>query len=689
MTNTPKLFDSQGREVFLGELVGKGGEGSVYRIEGEDGLVAKLYHQRPMPVDMLAKIRAMVAMRTPELDSISAWPRSLVHDPRSRDVLGLIMPKVVDSHHLHDLYGTANRRRHFPEARWHHLLLAARNVAAAFESLHSAGIIVGDVNQGNLLVDQNMCVRFIDCDSFQFESNGQVFPCPVGTPHFTPPELQSQKLRAVERTQNHDAFGLAIVIFHLLFVGRHPFAGRFLGDKELTIETAIAERRFAFSRNRDETQVDPPPASLLLNDLPNPMADMFERAFRSNGDQELRPAARQWVDQLEMLIKQRNICSSDSTHVYFNQLRNCPWCRIEDTGGPTFFFAAGGLSMVSTGRLEALDRKIQQLQIPEFIDLSPGQLKLPSVLKPKKLAKSPPATACDVAAIGMVVAASICLLGIKWLPALGIGAVASLASGAYLNFSDKGREQRQRGKNLLETLEQYQEQLAKKARLIMAKHQNRKRQFNSAIEDLKKAYEIYQSEENQLQDVLAIQRTAQLNRFLAGHLLQDNVANVSGMNFSMLSVLESYGVESALDVDSLKLMGVPMLNPALTLELLSWREQVAGSFKFKPEHGISFEDAKLAGEAALNRFKIAQARKVVIGGTQLKDLAIVGKAEVDRDLIRFNEMADKGRLIANQLRDFQSGRRVLERELNRHPTVTATVAIGIPLVGYVLRLIFV
>ena len=71
------------------------------------------------------------------------------------------MTKMVGARQLHELYGTTNRRRHFPEAGWHHLVLAARNTAAAFQTLHSAGIVVGDVNQGNLLVD-NRHVRADD-----------------------------------------------------------------------------------------------------------------------------------------------------------------------------------------------------------------------------------------------------------------------------------------------------------------------------------------------------------------------------------------------------------------------------------------------------------------------------------------------------------------------------------------------
>jgi DNA-binding helix-hairpin-helix protein with protein kinase domain len=43
---------------------------------------------------------------------------------------------------------------------------------------------------------------------------------------FTPPEIQKSRQHfRMERTANHDNFGLAILIFQLLFFGRHPYSG--------------------------------------------------------------------------------------------------------------------------------------------------------------------------------------------------------------------------------------------------------------------------------------------------------------------------------------------------------------------------------------------------------------------------------------------------------------------------------
>ena len=226
-------------------------------------------------------------------------------------------------------------------------MLAARNVAAAFDTMHEAGIVVGDVNQGNLLVDETMRVRFIDCDSFQIQSGDDTFLCPVGTPHFTPPELQGKKLRETPRTPDHDRFGLAVLMFHLMFVGRHPFAGRYFGDGEQTIERAIAERRFAFSKNRAATLMEPPPASLRLEDLPA-AGGRAVRAGVSAARRREQPAHGAGVGRAARPAAQsRQGCTFDPAHVFYSRLGQCPWCRIEDEGGPAFFVLDGAASIIS------------------------------------------------------------------------------------------------------------------------------------------------------------------------------------------------------------------------------------------------------------------------------------------------------------------------------------------------------
>ncbi len=46
-------------------------------------------------------------------------------------------------------------------------------------------------------------------------------------------------------------FGLAVLLFQLLFLGRHPFSGVFGGRGEMTVVRAVSECRFAYAGRRD------------------------------------------------------------------------------------------------------------------------------------------------------------------------------------------------------------------------------------------------------------------------------------------------------------------------------------------------------------------------------------------------------------------------------------------------------
>ena len=677
MTTPRSYVDDAGGTVVLAAQLGSGGEGAVFAVEGRPALAAKVYH-KSLDADHVAKLSAMVARRSDALVVVSAWPHAMLYDSGGR-AHGILVPRVVNSLQLHELYGTSNRRRNFPDARWHHLVLAARNVAAAFECMHQSGIVVGDVNQGNLLVDKEMCVRFIDCDSFQIQVEDKIFPCPVGTPHFTPPELQSKKLREQPRTPEQDRFGMAVLIFHMLFVGRHPYAGRFYGAGELTIERAIAERRFAFSTNRSETQVEPPPAALSLADLTSSAGELFEAAFR--GEPHERPPARRWAEELESILRQRKQCALDQAHVYLNHLPECPWCRIEDEGGPAFFVAGGSVTTVVADRLERLEDKLRRLKLPVFPDLAPSQLKLPNALALKRLPRAPRPTVPDVAAWGMAAGTAVCLAGAAsgWAYAAG---VASLAAGAaVLLGAPSARSRRETFARLQADFDKQQVQLYHRAKQIAAGHERRREAFENSVEQLKQEYDNYRNAGSQLHDIIAIYRTVQRNRFLATHLISKNARRIPGMSSSLAAMLASYGVESALDVEPVRLLGLPMVNEERLLELTTWRQSVERQFIYKPEHDIQLDKRTPVNDAVIKRFKISVARRILMAVRQLESVCVAGRERLKAEIHEFEQAADRARQVAAQTREFQSQRRPLERQINRSPLVVLGVAVAAAVVG--------
>ena len=259
-----QFYSSEGKLISLGRKLGQGGEGAVFEVYLDSNLVAKLYLDAAIASKRAAKLATMVGLKTERLLKLSAWPVDTLHERSGGAVTGFVMPKVVGHHDIHILYGIKTRHVEYPDARWPFLLQAGANVARAFSVIHEHRHVIGDVNERGLLVAKSATVRLIDCDSFQISANGNRYLCEVGVPTHTPPELQDRSFTGVMRTQDHDAFGLAVIIFQLLFMGRHPFSGAFLGRGDMPLERAIKEFRFAYGPGAASRQMKQPPATLPL-----------------------------------------------------------------------------------------------------------------------------------------------------------------------------------------------------------------------------------------------------------------------------------------------------------------------------------------------------------------------------------------------------------------------------------------
>ncbi len=337
MTEVPPsdVVGADGRRVRLGRKLGQGGEGAVFEIEGEEGLAAKIF-RAPLAAERAEKIRVMARLRSEQMEAQAAWPNELL-SLSSGEPIGLSMARVGDSHDIHQLYNPRSRRVAFPGADWRFLVEVAANLACAFAAVHDTSSVIADVNHGGILVGQDGRVRLIDCDSFQVQASGRVFPCDVGVPAFTPPELQGRSFAGLVRSADHDNFGLAVLVFLLLFMGRHPFAGRFRGPDDMTIERAIAEHRFAYGKDRQAAKMEPPPGAPLLAIVSPPLAALFEKAFAADAARSGRPTAQEWATGLDRMQGELARCDADRAHWHWLGLERCPWCAMEAaTGMPLF-----------------------------------------------------------------------------------------------------------------------------------------------------------------------------------------------------------------------------------------------------------------------------------------------------------------------------------------------------------------
>lgn len=348
------LRDHLGNEIQLPtKPFATGGEGAVFDVVGRPNLVAKLYI-KPQSKERCEKLQAMARLCNPDLLKFAAWPTSTLHNGNPAAVQGILMPRITDHKEIHNLYSVAQRKKDFPEADWGFLLHTARNCAIAFESVHKHGHVVGDVNQKNVMVSNKGIVALVDCDSFQVKDGKRIFRCGVGVPEYTPPELHGKKFTDLDRETNHDLFGLAVMVFHLLMMGRHPFAGVPQVSIDIPIERAIQDGLYAYTQN--PTKLKPPPHVPPLAMLDTPTRDLFERAFRSLQ----RPTATEWRCVLHALMNGLQRCKNDSRHSYPAAVSHCPWCHLI-ADARLMFFVPGQLATGATLRIERIRQLIQKL----------------------------------------------------------------------------------------------------------------------------------------------------------------------------------------------------------------------------------------------------------------------------------------------------------------------------------------
>ena len=371
------VYDSKGQSYALTEQIGRGGEGAVFSCPDNYQMVAKIYHD-PISAEKAEKLRWMAENTNDQLLKVAAWIVDVLFDAPNGKIVGFLMPNV-QAKEIHELYSLKSRRIHFPEATWHFLVHTAANVARAFYSLHKNRHVMGDVNHGNCVVLADGTVKLIDCDSYSVNTGEIRYPCEVGVMTHLAPELHGVNLRDVERLPQHDNFGLAVIIFQLLFLGRHPFAGNYLGDADKSLEECIREHLFAYGDDAESRNVRQPPGSLPLSAASPRVASLFRRAFLTVDN---RPEPREWIETLEDLSNSLQQCGLHPGHYYFEKLNACPWCEIElQTGLMLFPFvgkngASGGQEIFNVFTVEKL---ITSFNVSQNLTARPFK---PNVLPP-------------------------------------------------------------------------------------------------------------------------------------------------------------------------------------------------------------------------------------------------------------------------------------------------------------------
>ncbi|MBI3182603.1 MAG: hypothetical protein HYZ28_10750 [Myxococcales bacterium] len=249
------------------DLLGVGGEARVYRWRD---LAVKIFH----PVDPAQP--AAEKVRRDKLEKLRRFPSRLPREvlgplelarDRRGQVLGYAMKAAIGAE---DAFRLSQRKWREGVVPNEEVVSLFGNVHRVLGDLHGRGVVVGDLNDGNVLF-RGREPFLIDADSMQFCG----LPCSVGHERFLDPKLYGVDL--TERPcfgEGTDWYAFAVMLFSsLLYV--HPFGGL---QKKYPTPLRRAEARHSILR----PDVQYPRAAVHYRVLPVDVLDWFSRVFEKD-----------------------------------------------------------------------------------------------------------------------------------------------------------------------------------------------------------------------------------------------------------------------------------------------------------------------------------------------------------------------------------------------------------------------
>lgn len=656
---TPSLL-VDGRPLRVGKRIGRGGEGDVYQLDDHSGQALKVYKSPDRQRE--AKIADMVAGNLAANSKLIAFPTGVARDRAGR-FHGFTMRLVTGHQPLHELYAPGSRKISFPAADYRFLVRAAANIARAVGQVHQAGAVIGDINHSGILISEQAISALIDADSFQFGSH----LCRVGVPEYTPPELQSRSLANVVRTPQHDAFGLAVVIFQLLFMGRHPFVGRYARG-EMPIEKAISEFRFAYSARAD-VGMTPPPGTGRLSDFPPEIGAAFEAAF--SRDPSGRPTPVQWSTLLHTLEPALRKCASNTLHHFPPASKSCAWCAMENSVGMILFVPVVSLGtatpIVDPGaggfNLALVWASIERVKVPDLDGLMPPTPGLD--LSPSDAANAHKQSHANQRILGFVaIAVAVALL--YGLTDLWIVYIPLAWFGVVKAFSTE-QSQGPFASTYVRSEQAFQAALLDwRRRCGVTEIEG----LRASLSEAKQRYaDLPTLERRKLDEYESKRRDIQLRRFLDTFPVRR--ARIRGIGPARVATLASYGIDTAADVTRGAILRVPGFGDATAQPLLAWRARVESRFVFSPQP--TFADQQATEQ--IRRTFAAEA-------TQLRQTLLRGASDLQRGVQAVQARIKNSDPVVNRAyADREQARIDLEalgQQLPLVPSISARVVVAPP-----------
>lgn len=354
------VYSISGTKYQLGTLLGSGGEGNVYRIEGEQ-LAAKIYKKTDYKIAQKIQYMLEHPIAADLMNSANsakddifcfqlAWPLDIIYS-NNQQFIGYVMPLIEGNLELITVErgcDSQSSKKIFPNYTRVFSLIVARNLAKTMDYLHQNNCIIGDLNPKNIFVTPLGKIVLLDADSFDIldEENNIHYRCNVGTEDYLAPELQGRNLASSNAFFSifSDYFSLAIHIFQLLMMNYHPFTGRNLVKiKNSSVVNQRIDRIVKgispFVHEYADITI-PSGAPKLEEILPGYLiADFYQTFCYTESEiymlRKTRTTASQWTQDLNHFITEvldpnlSCICQNDNTHFFLKSQEYCGFCKAK------------------------------------------------------------------------------------------------------------------------------------------------------------------------------------------------------------------------------------------------------------------------------------------------------------------------------------------------------------------------
>ncbi|RPF29040.1 protein kinase domain-containing protein [Georgenia muralis] len=315
-------------QLVLGERISRGKEGSVYQVDGEPHLVAKIFKKGKVTTHRKEKVELMVQHKV-WLPGV-CFPESILS--YEGEFVGFTMRRAQDAHVLNDtIFIPQELDRLYPGWTRRDLVDVCLSCLKRVKSLHDLNILIGDINPNNVMLGNQKDAWIIDIDSVQVEG----YPCPVGWDEFTAPEILGgvQGLRSIE----HEYFAIAVLVFMIMMTGTFPYENSGSDDTVQNIKSGLFPYGFDGKSERD---LQPPLRWLYVwSHLSYQLKELFWNSFHREGSRyqpDKRVTVEEWINAFEGFKKNLEYRDVDPQSLEIfpirrkaergAQLLDCPQC---------------------------------------------------------------------------------------------------------------------------------------------------------------------------------------------------------------------------------------------------------------------------------------------------------------------------------------------------------------------------